>query len=347
MIYSNTYEQDLLKAQKNIRNIEELNNTKVLITGATGMIGSALVDIIMNKNLYDNDKVQVYAAARKEESLKNIFFEYMDREEFHFIPYDANQEFCSEIQFDYIICGASNANPAKYAKEPVETMLTNINGINGLLQHAVKQKKGRVLYISSSEVYGNKKDNMPYSENDYGYIDLLNARACYPISKQAGETLCIAYEKEYQVDTVIVRPGHIYGPTMSESDTRASSQFPKDILNTGLINMKSKGEQLRSYCYVLDCASAIMTVLINGISGEAYNISNKNSIVTIKEMAEMFAEAGKGKIVYSIPSNAEKEGYNMMVNSSLKSDKLEKLGWEGLFSMKEGTEHTIAILKGK
>ena len=90
-----------------------------------------------------------------------------------------------------------------------------------------------------------------------------------------------------------------------------------------------------------------MTVLINGISGEAYNISNKNSIVTIKEMAEIFAEAGKGKIVYSIPSNAEKEGYNMMVNSSLKSDKLEKLGWEGLFSMKEGAEHTIAILKGK
>lgn len=117
-------------------------------------------------------------------------------------------------------------------------------------------------------------------------MDILNQRASYPSAKRASETLCIAYGIEYGVDTVIVRPGHIYGPSITESDSRASAQFTRNVVAGKDIVMKSAGTQVRSYCYTLDCASAVLTVLLNGQTGNAYNISNKNSICTISDIAQ-------------------------------------------------------------
>lgn len=126
-----------------------------------------------------------------------------------------------------------------------------------VIRHLPSQKK-RLLYVSSSEVYGNKTGNQPYKEKDYGYVDILNQRACYPSAKRAAETLCTAYGQEYGLDTVIVRPGHIYGPTITETDSRASAQFTQNAIEGEDIVMKSAGMQMRSYCYVLDCAYPIL-----------------------------------------------------------------------------------------
>ena len=199
----------------------------------------------------------------------------------------------------------------------------------------------RILYISSSEVYGNKKDNEPYLEDEYGYVDILDSRSCYPSSKRASETLCAAYSKEYGVDYTIARPGHVYGPTMTANDNRASSQFPRDVLAGKDIIMKSSGAQLRSYCYVLDCASAILTILLAGKNGEAYNISNKDSVVSIREMAESFAKNAGQKIVFENPSDIEKMAFNKMNNSSLNASKLESLGWKANFNLEQGVIATL------
>ena len=129
---------------------------------------------------------------------------------FRFCQYDATLPFHAESGFDYIIHGASNASPAVYAAEPVETMLSNFIGTQNLLNEIRQKKAGRFLYISSSEIYGEKDGTLPYSENSYGFVDILNPRACYPSSKRAAETLCAAYKKEYGVDVVIIRPGHVY-----------------------------------------------------------------------------------------------------------------------------------------
>ena len=177
--------------------------------------------------------------------------------------------------------------------------------------------------------------------NSYGFVDILNPRACYPSSKRAAETLCAAYKKEYGVDVVIIRPGHVYGPTMTDTDNRASSQFPRDVKAGKNIIMKSAGTQLRSYCYVLDCATAILTVLLNGESGEAYNVSNKNSVVTIREMAEAFAEVGGKKLIFEEATKAESASFNLMQNSSLTSEKIEALGWSAQFDMLSGARRTL------
>ena len=246
---------------------------------------------------------------------------------------------------DFIVHGAGNASPNAIVNEPVETMTGNVLGLLSLLNYAREVKSARVLFISSSEVYGRKDGNLPFLEDQYGFIDLLSARNSYSVGKRASETLCIAYSHEYQVESVIVRPGHIYGPTALTTDNRVSSLWAYSASRGQDIIMKSEGRQIRSYCYCLDCASAIIKVLLRGERSQAYNISNPNSVLSIYEMAQILAKSAGVNILKQAPSEKESSGFNPMNNSSLDSTKLELLGWNGLFDAKTGFDHTIRILR--
>jgi UDP-glucuronate decarboxylase len=345
MIYSGEYNKNLEETINNILNIDLLKNKSILITGATGLIGSAIVDTLIYKNLMDDSKIHIYAAGRNECRFRNRFSKYLNNDFITFVPYDANNEIEFDFVVDFIIHCASNAHPIAYSEQPVETMVSNFYGMNNLLKYARNHKVTRTLYVSSSEVYGDKEDKEPFKEDDYGFVDILNPRACYPSGKRAAETLCASYKREYALDLVIVRPGHIYGPTMTRNDSRASAQFARNVIDGQNIVMKSKGLQLRSYCYVFDCISAILTVLLNGESGEAYNISNKESVITIRTLAESFANSCGRKILFENPNDAEASGYNMMSCSALNATKLENLGWQGLYKVDEGVRRTIKVLQ--
>lgn len=345
MTYTQNYLQDLLRVQSAVANPERLDHSKVLITGAGGLICSALVDVLLRRNDAFGANIQVYAAGRNVQTLKKRFAHWAGRDDLHFVAYDAAQPIDCEEPFDYLIHGASPANPAAYNAQPVETMIANFTGTYNILRYAQQCGAKRVLYVSSSEVYGKKEGSQPYHEQEYGFLDILNPRACYPSSKRAAETLCAAYAQQYGVDTVIVRPGHVYGPTATPADNRASSQFPRDVLEGKDIVMKSAGTQLRSYCYVLDCASAILAVLLNGQCGRAYNISNPDSVVTIRQMAQAFADEGGCCVVFENATDAEKRSYNLMDNSALEAQALADLGWYGLFDMRAGARATLEAMK--
>lgn len=341
MTYTDNYLQDLVRVQAAVPGLERLDHSRILITGAGGLICSALVDVLMRRNDTHHAGIQVYAAGRSPEKLQQRFARWAGREDFHVLAYDAAQPIDCQTAFDYLIHGASPANPAAYNAQPVETMTANFVGTLNILRYAQDCGAKRVLYVSSSEVYGKKEGAQPYHEQEYGFLDLLNPRACYPSSKRAAETLCAAFAQEYGVDAVIVRPGHVYGPTATAADNRASSQFPRDV-KAGLdIVMKSPGSQLRSYCYVLDCASAMLAVLLDGRKGSAYNISNRHSVVTIRQMAQAFADAAGRKLIFENATDAEKQSYNLMDNSALQADSLEKLGWYGLFDLEAGVKATL------
>ncbi len=340
MKYSAAYWDEVGEMLAGIPQVEKLSGRTILLTGATGLIGSAIADILFSLNERKKAGVQILLAGRSEERMAKRFL----FGGYRFIPYDALDGEIRVDRADYIIHAASPADPASYAKAPVETMLANILGMKTLLDWA-KGRKARILYISSSEVYGKKSGNQPYKENDYGYVDDLNPRSCYPASKRAAETLCASYRKEYGVDFVIARPGHIYGPGITDTDSRASAQFTRNVLAGEDIVMKSAGTQLRSYCYSLDCASAILTILTAGTSGEAYNISNPASVVTIREVAETFAKTAGRKISFENPSDEEAAGYNMMDNSSLDAEKLTALGWRARYDIRSGVARTVEILK--
>lgn len=345
MTYTDNYLNDLRKVQSAIPHPERLDHSRILITGAGGLICSALVDLLLHRNDTAGSGIQVYAAGRSREKLANRFDHWSGRDDLHFVAYDAAKPIGCTERFDYLIHGASPANPAAYNAQPVETMVANFTGIHNILRYARDCGAKRVLYVSSSEVYGRKEGCDPYHEAEYGFLDLLNPRACYPSSKRAAETLCAAYGQEYGVNSVIVRPGHVYGPTATAADNRASSQFPRDVLAGKDIVMKSAGTQLRSYCYVLDCASAMLAVLLEGEKGHAYNISNRGSVVTIRQMAQAFADAAGCKLEFENPTDAESRSYNLMDNSALNAVSLENLGWQGLFDLETGVRATLDALK--
>ena len=331
---------------RNIPEIEQLAGQSVMITGAAGLICSSLVDVFFRFNDTHEKKISILAAGRWLDEMVVRFGEMVKRDDFTFVEYDASKtNNAINIHADYIIHGASNASPNMIIKEPVETMLSNFLGMKYLLDYAKKQETKRVLYISSSEVYGEKDDDKPYKEDQYGFIDLLNARNSYSVGKRAAETLCASYAAEYGVDSVIVRPGHIYGPTASPYDNRVSSAWAYAVARGEEIVMKSDGRQIRSYCYCLDCASAMLKILLCGEKNHAYNISNPNSVISIKQMAEYLSEYAGTPLIMSEPSDEEKKSFNPMSNSSLDSTNLLELGWKGCFSAEIGFSHTVEILQ--
>lgn len=331
------YKQDI----KNVAAIDlpwsKLSGCNILITGATGLIAGCLVEVLMSRP--DKD-YHVYASGRNEERAKERFAEYADDPFFHFFKYDVKKPLEGDVQFNYIIHAASNASPNFFATKPVEVIKSNIDGVSNLMEYGMRHGLKRLLFVSSGEVYG-EGDGRVFSEDFSGYVNPISPRSCYPSSKRAAETLCVSYGAEYGVDSVIARPCHIYGPHFSESDSRVYAQFIRNVLAGQDIIMKSTGSQYRSWCYVVDCASALLYILLKGEKGQAYNIADNSSNITIKELAEMIAEIEGKKVIMELPNDEEKAGFNVVSKSLYATVKLQSLGWIVTGSMKTKVESTI------
>lgn len=342
MYYADAYIDGLDKAIRSL-DLSVFERASVLITGASGLIGSALCDVLLRAKS-SSLNVNLFFAGRNIKRLKERFSYWPDALWMPFV-YEALQPPTFRFSADYIFHCASNAHPALFTAQPVETITANVLGTSNILAYARDAKTKRVLYVSSSEVYGSRDSQEPYKETDCCPVDLLNPRACYPNSKRVCETLCAAYGAEYGVESVIVRPGHVYGPTATESDSRAHAQFAREAAAGNTIVMKSPGNQLRSYIYGTDCAAALLTVMLKGSEGEAYNIGAPDFTCTIRELAEAFASAGRVSIVNDFPSAAEAAGYNMMSCSALDCSKLATLGFNAQTSLAQGAAQNIACWK--
>lgn len=342
---SKTYMADLDRVIKETVLLKNLRNASVFITGGTGLIGSAIVDILLRFNEMKSAGVDVFVAGRSEQKLNDRFSRYKDDGKFHFIQYDSSKHNKFDFHVDYIIHAASNAAPVDFQAHSIETMLDNFCGLYELLDYAEKEHSLSTVYVSSSEIYGKCDKVIPLEESEYGVVDILNTRSAYASSKRAAETLCVCYSAERNVRTSIVRPGHIYGPTARREDNRVSSAFAFDAADGIDLVLKSDGGQIRSYCYMLDAATAIITVLLEGKTANAYNISNPKSVISIKKMAENLAEYAGVSVRFDRPCLNEKKSFNPMQNSSLNSSKLIDLGWNCLFNEKDGFFHTVKIIK--
>ena len=323
---------------------DKLKNKSVLITGANGMIASCIIDIInyLNKNLGYN--IHIVALMREQDRILDRFEKY---DNFEALVQDVNNPITYANHIDYVIHAASNADPKSFSMDPVGTMTANFTGMKNILDFAKDGDVTRVLYISSGEIYGQGDSSTEAFTEDYvGKTEIVNPRSCYPIGKMASETLCAAYVSQYELDVVIARPSHSYGPTQSDRDSRASSQFIRNGVDGIDIIMKSKGEQVRSYCYVVDCAIGILTILCNGENCKAYNVANKSSIVSIKELAETIADKANVKLLFELPTESEKKSYNPVTRSVLEGSKLESIGWKPVFDIYNGLKNTLNIMKG-
>lgn len=310
----------------------------VLVTGSTGLIGSCMVDVLSTKNqLYGSD-IRIIAMSRNRNKLSDRFglipnIEYLVQDVIEPIQIEG---------IDYIIHTASNADPISYAQFPTETIMTTILGANNIIDYC-KNNSARALFTSSFEVYG-QLDQDYYSENDFGIIDLNLIRSSYPESKRLAELLFRAAHDEYQIDCVIARLCSVYGPTMQMSDSKAHAQFIKNVLNGESIILKSKGCQLRTYCYVIDAVDGLFTVLFKGESGQVYNVANDQSVSSIAEFANTLSKLSGEEVVYNAPNEIESKGFSKPQNCILVTEKIKSLGWRGRYDLEKGIKETLDIL---
>ena len=345
MIKNKIYLSDLDKITQIGIPYKLLINKKIMITGAVGLIGSYLIDLLMYYNQKYNTNIKIIAISRSEERIKTRFSDYINNQNFSYFIQDISEPINYNLSVDYIIHLASNADPATFKDDPVGTIKGNVFGLYNLLEYARLNQISRLLYVSTGEVYGQASSDIKEFNEEYsGYVNPNVTRSCYPNSKRCSETLCVSYTDEYHVSTVIARPSHIYGPTMNKRDSRVYAEFIRNVLANEDIVLKSLGKPIRSYTYVADCVSALLYILLLGKDKEAYNIANKNSIVSIRELAEKIAKIGKRKVIFDIPEDSNANN-NPMQCGVLNSNKLECLGWHGIYDIDEGLNTTINILK--
>lgn len=340
-----TYLNDLDLAIQHTVGIEQLKGTTILVTGATGTIGSFVADMLLRYNQTNNACITVCVAGRNLEKMHKRYESWKDNN-LKIFKYDVLKAIIFDYEVDYVIHAAGNAHPLAFNSDPVGTIIGNIEGTYNLLEYTKAHGGKRFLFVSSGEVYGNGDLSLDEFKEEYlGAIDITSPRSCYPQSKRAVENLCASYSSQYELETVVVRPCHTYGPGITETDSWANAQFIRNALNNEDIIMKSAGNQLRSYNYIADCASGLITVLINGKSGAPYNIANPNVRITIAKLAEIIAKAVNKKVIFADPSVLDIANRTPIAKQVLSSKKLENLGWVPMFNANEGVEHTIKILK--
>ena len=326
----------------------KLKNKKIMLSGSTGLIGSFLIDVILEKNILDNLNCTVYALGRNEERAKERFSKFLNDPHFVFITYDVKQPLALKNigKIDYILHLASNTHPLLYASDPIGTITTNIIGLQNMLDFAVEHQATRFVFVSSNEVYGENRGDVELFDEDYcGYINCNTLRAGYPESKRCGEALCQAYKEEKGLDVVIARVTRTYGPTMNMSDTKAISQFIKKCIANEDIVLKSAGMQYYSYTYMADAVSGLLCILLSGKNGEAYNIAEENNDIRLRDLAELFAGLNGKNVVYEKPDAMEAAGYSKATKARLNGEKLQQLGWRPKYNIRSGIERTISILK--
>lgn len=311
--------------------LDDLRGKTIMVTGATGLIGSTFIKCMLKLNEVWNANIQVVGFARNAEKAKTIidstsvkwYFQDMVQ------PIQAVNEYV-----DFIVHCANSTSSRFYVDYPVENINTAYLGTNNILEFAREQKVKSVIYLSSLESYGTIMTDDEITEDKMGYINPIDVRSSYSLGKRAVECLCHCYAKEYNVPVKMARLTQTFGAGVSLEDNRVFAQFAKSIIKNEDIVLHTKGESAKPYCYTIDAVCAILYLLFEGKDSEAYNVANSDTFISIRDMAELLVKQFgiKSKLVIDKKDNM---GYAPVTRLKLDTTKLEALGWEPFYSLKD------------
>jgi nucleoside-diphosphate-sugar epimerase len=345
-ILSDIVHRDLEQIEKSNLNWDRFKNKTLLISGGAGLLPSYLVHSLLYVNRLHNLKLKVICVSRSYESLYKRLGYWLNDPNFKAVIHDVTCPLPADIKpSDFVIHAASQASPKFFLKDPVGTLLTNTIGTQNLLQYAQRSNSERFMFFSSGEVYGIPLDPMePITETSYGYLDPMNVRSCYAESKRIGETMSIAWAKQYSLDIVVVRPFHTYGPGIALDDGRVFADFVADVIAKRDIVIRGDGSEKRCFCYLADATVGFFNVLLKGVNLEAYNVANPSCEISMKNLAKLISDLfPENNIKIRFEDLQTKKTYlkSPILKSLPSIEKIKKLGWLPDTSLEAGFAKTI------
>lgn len=325
---------------------DKLRGKTIFITGATGLIGFNLISGLIYADMKKSLELKIIALVRDYSKAICKFSEHLqDSKCLEFLVGDVVNLPEIEKNVDYIIHAASPTASSFFIENPVETIKTAVIGTTNILDLARKMNVKGVIYTSSMEIYGAPKTEDVLSEEDLCYMNPLLVRNCYPESKRQCEALCAAYASEYNVPAMSVRLAQTFGVGIEKNDNRVFAEFARCAMEEKDIVLLTDGSSKRCYLYTMDAVSAILTVLLSGEPGTAYNAANAETYCSVKEMAEIVARTiGKSRIKVKVSENKEEsKKFPPPHFYNLGTERISALGWKANRNLIEMYQRMIGI----
>lgn len=332
---------------------DKLKDKTILITGATGMLASYLVMVLLYLN-NNNYNIKILALSKNKKRFNELFSNF-NNDNLILLELDVTkikEKDFDDYKIDYIIHTASPSKSYQFLSNPLNVIYCNIFATDKLLNIAKNNEIESFLYFSSCSVYGNI-ENGYFREDIFGGIDPLDVRSIYDGTKSMAETLCNAYKMQYNIPVKIARIAHTYGPSIDlNNDNRVFSEFVRNIINNENIIIRSNGNTIRSFCYIADATIGFLKILLHGQNGGAYNIANNNATVNIKRLAEILISIYPEKnieIVFSKHNDSYLPAGNIdkLNNLFIDTKKLESLNWKAKYDIKTGFKRVIDYFENK
>lgn len=341
--------EDIEKLAKSDILAELQENATILITGATGLICSQIVRALACHSELQSRNLRILAQVRNEGKAKAAFGDLMEAGIVSLCIGDIVDPITAEGPVDYVIHGASATSSRYFVEKPVETIVTALKGTQNVLEFSRQKQVKKMIYLSSLEVYGTPEKTEGYiTETDYGYIDPMQVRSSYSEGKRMAECMCVSYAKEYGVPVVVARLSQTFGPGVAYQDGRVFAEFARCAIEKRNIVLHTEGRTLRTYCYLRDAVSALFCLMLRGEAGEAYNVTNMETAISIRDMAQLVCSLvpdGSVQTIVDIPEDIASFGYNPEMIIRLDSRKLQSLGWQPEVGIREMFSRLIGSMR--
>ncbi len=314
---------------------------RVLISGATGLIGAALA------RRFAAEGHAVVAAARNMAKARAALgtLPGVELVEWDVLrPLDVAHAALRGV--DWFVHAASETASREFVEHPVETIRSILRGTENALEAARALKVESMAMLSTMEVYGSPTVEK-VAEGDYGHLDPVAVRSCYPEAKRMAENMCVAYASEHGVPVKIARLTQTFGEGVRYDDGRVFAVFARAILEGRDIVLRTAGTTARCYCYLGDAVAAIETILEKGTVATPYTVANEDTFCTIREMAEALVAAhpeSGSKVAFDL-SGAEGCGFAPPFRMRLDCSRLRALGWSPKVGLMEAFDRMMASMR--